>query len=401
LQGEHRDLRTGRTVWEGGGLPLLPRRSLRANIETDVLIVGAGITGAVVADVLTQAGLKVAIVDRRGPVRGSTAASTALLLAEIDTPLTVLAERIGRRDAVRAWLRARRAVHDLTRRAHGISCDWVRRDALYLAGDMLDAGALAKEAEARQGIGFPCEYLGRDQLRRDYGIARDAAIRTRDNAEVDPVRLTSGFLRRALGRGARIFAPVEITDVRPSPRQVMARAGNGFAFKASALVYAAGYELPRLVPRAGHRVVSTWALATAPQPDRLWASRCLIWEASDPYLYMRTTRDGRVLLGGEDEDFSDESARDALTDRKIAALQRKLHALFPALDTTAEFAWAGSFGDSRMGLPTIGPLRGKPNCFAVLGFGGNGITFGMMAAQVLRGYLRGPRDPDSELFAFK
>jgi glycine/D-amino acid oxidase-like deaminating enzyme len=266
---------------------------------------------------------------------------------------------------------------------------------------VLDAQALKKEAEARQGIGWPCEYLGKKELQRAYGIARDGAIRSSDNAEVDPVRLAAGFLRRALARGARIFAPAEITEVRPSPRQVTARARNSFAFKASALIYASGYELPRLVPRAGHRVVSTWAMATTPQPDRLWSSRCLIWEASDPYLYMRSTRDGRVVIGGEDEDFSNEAARDALMGQKIAALGRKLQALFPALDARAEFAWAGSFGDSRTGLPAIGRLRGKPSCFAVLGFGGNGITFAMIAAQLLRGYLRGPRDPDSDLFAFK
>jgi glycine/D-amino acid oxidase-like deaminating enzyme len=401
LQGEHRDLRTGRTVWEAVRLPLLPRSDLRRTIETDILIVGAGITGAIVADVLTQAGFTVAIAERRAPLRGSTVASTALLLGEIDTPLTIMADRIGRRDAARAWLRSRRAVPDLARRADGIACDWAQRDALYLAGDVLDAQALKKEAEARQGIGWPCEYLGKKELQRAYGIARDGAIRSSDNAEVDPVRLAAGFLRRALARGARIFAPAEITEVMPSPRQVTARARNGFAFKASALIYASGYELPRLVPRAGHRVVSTWAMATTPQPDRLWSSRCLIWEASDPYLYMRSTRDGRVVIGGEDEDFSNEAARDALTGRKIAALGRKLQALFPALDARAEFAWAGSFGDSRTGLPAIGRLRGKPSCFAVLGFGGNGITFAMIAAQLLRGYLRGPRDPDSDLFAFK
>jgi glycine/D-amino acid oxidase-like deaminating enzyme len=401
LQGEHRDLRTGRTVWEAVRLPLLPRSDLRRTIETDILIVGAGITGAIVADVLTQAGFTVAIAERRAPLRGSTVASTALLLGEIDTPLTIMADRIGRRDAARAWLRSRRAVPDLARRADGIACDWAQRDALYLAGDVLDAQALKKEAEARQGIGWPCEYLGKKELQRAYGIARDGAIRSSDNAEVDPVRLAAGFLRRALARGARIFAPAEITEVMPSPRQVTARARNGFAFKASALIYASGYELPRLVPRAGHRVVSTWTMATTPQPDRLWSSRCLIWEASDPYLYMRSTRDGRVVIGGEDEDFSNEAARDALTGRKIAALGRKLQALFPALDARAEFAWAGSFGDSRTGLPAIGRLRGKPSCFAVLGFGGNGITFAMIAAQLLRGYLRGPRDPDSDLFAFK
>ena len=47
----------------------------------------------------------------------------------------------------------------------------------------------------------------------------------------------------------------------------------------------------------------------------------MIWEASDPYLYLRTTPDGRILCGGEDEEFSDEAARDALLPRKTATLQ--------------------------------------------------------------------------------
>jgi glycine/D-amino acid oxidase-like deaminating enzyme len=401
VEGEHRDLRSGRTVWESRGLPALPLSSCRGTIETDIIVVGAGITGAVAADVLTETGLKVAIVDRRGPVRGSTAASTALLLVEIDTPLTTLTRRIGRKNAERAWSRSRRSVSDLERRAAGIACDWARRDALYLAGDALDAGELKKEAEARQNIGLSCEFLSEQQLRRQYGVEREAAIRSGDNAEVDPVRLTGGLLRRALARGARIHAPIEIIDVRMSPRQVTARAKNGTRFKASALVYATGYELPRGVSRADNCVVSTWAMATAPQADRLWPSRCLLWEASDRYCYARTTRDGRALIGGEDERLQDEQRRNALIGAKAATLQHKLHRLFPQLDATAEFAWAGSFGESKTGLPTIGPIRGMPRCFAVLGFGGNGITFGMIAAQVLRGYLRGPRDPDADLFDFR
>ena len=50
----------------------------------------------------------------------------------------------------------------------------------------------------------------------------------------------------------------------------------------------------------------------------------MIWEASDPYLYIRTTPDGRVICGGEDEDFADDEKRDALIPRKTATLRRKL-----------------------------------------------------------------------------
>jgi glycine/D-amino acid oxidase-like deaminating enzyme len=107
-----------------------------------------------------------------------------------------------------------------------------------------------------------------------------------------------------------------------------------------------------------------------------------------------------VIAGGEDEDIADEQARDALTGRKIKALQKKLHALLPEIDVTADFAWAGTFGESGTSLPTIGPIPGMPRCYAILGYGGNGITFSMIAAQVLLGYIHGPRDRDGDLFSF-
>jgi glycine/D-amino acid oxidase-like deaminating enzyme len=166
------------------------------------------------------------------------------------------------------------------------------------------------------------------------------------------------------------------------------------------VIFATGYEFPKFVPLKGHRVVSTYALATRPQARRLWPEECLIWEASDPYLYMRTTPDGRVICGGEDEDFSDDAKRDALIPQKTAAIGRKLRRLFPEIDATPAFAWAGAFGASDTGLPLIGEIPGHRGCFAVLGFGGNGITYSRIAADIIRAAIGGKEDPDAGLYEF-
>jgi len=92
--------------------------------------------------------------------------------------------------------------------------------------------------------------------------------------------------------------------------------------------------------------------------------------------------------------------RDALIGEKTAAIQRKLRALLPQIDTEADFAWTGSFGVSDTSMPSIGLIPGKSRSYAVRAFGGNGIVFSMIAAEVLRGFLRGPPDPDADLFAF-
>ena len=109
-------------------------------------------------------------------------------------------------------------------------------------------------------------------------------------------------------------------------------------------------------------------LSQRPQPAAVWENRELIWEASDPYLYVRTTADGRVVVGGEDEDTDDEQHRDAILDAKIEVLQAKAKRLFPSLNVAADFRWAGTFGESANGLPTIGAVPGMPNCYAVMGY---------------------------------
>jgi glycine/D-amino acid oxidase-like deaminating enzyme len=134
-----RDLRTGRSIWESAPAPRVPHRTLDRNIEADVLIIGAGITGAMVADGLADAGLKVVIADKRGPAKGSSTASTALVQHEIDTPLIHLTKKIGKTSAIRAWRRSRLAVDAIAARLDELGLrDARRRAALYLTGNLLN-----------------------------------------------------------------------------------------------------------------------------------------------------------------------------------------------------------------------------------------------------------------------
>src|SRR3546814_3477578 len=71
----HRDLRTGRSIWSARRRPAISSRPLTRDIACDAIVVGAGVSGALIAEALSEAGLTTVIVDRRGPAEGSTAAS--------------------------------------------------------------------------------------------------------------------------------------------------------------------------------------------------------------------------------------------------------------------------------------------------------------------------------------
>src|SRR5690348_7704049 len=148
-----RDLRTGTSVWSVERVPPVPHAKLTTDLTTEVLVVGAGISGAFMAEALSERH-RVTIIDRRGVAKGSTAASTALITSELDVPLTQLARKIGKANAVRAWRRAAIALQAIEARSAflGLADDGrlVRRGSLYLAGDRLGPDELAGEGAARR-----------------------------------------------------------------------------------------------------------------------------------------------------------------------------------------------------------------------------------------------------------
>jgi len=396
------DLRTGRPVWFAYRVPSVHTAKLTRDVKADVAILGMGISGALIAEALTARGHSVVAIDRRGPMKGSTAATTALVQFEIDQPLTTLSGMIGRTKAEQAWRRSRLSIESLAARIQelGIRCGLDRRPSLYLAGNFFGSGELRDEAEARQRAGIHATYLTATQLKEQFGIERAGAILSHGNLTLDPRKLTAGMLRNALMRGARYYAPAEATEISDSKDEVVVATKDGPTITANQVVVATGYELTDIVPAAKHRIISTFAIATRPQPRRLWPDEAFIWEASDPYLYIRATGDGRVICGGEDEDFSDEAHRDELIEAKSARLSQKLARLFPDLDTEPQFAWAGSFGTTTTGLPYIGRVPRHPRVLAVMGYGGNGISYSQVASEVVASAIQGREDSDARLFAF-
>jgi glycine/D-amino acid oxidase-like deaminating enzyme len=148
-------------------------------------------------------------------------------------------------------------------------------------------------------------------------------------------------------------------------------------------------------------VISTWAIASEPgitYPG--WLNDFLVWEGSDPYLYFRCRPGRRIIAGGEDE--ADPLAhKDVMKGRRKAKIiAEKLHAVTSVEMGRPAYSWAAPFGTTNRGLPITDTLVGLKRVHAVLGFGGNGITFSMMAAQILSALIEGHPDPDSDLFRF-
>jgi len=398
-----RDLRTGRPLWADSQGVRLPVRALTAAVEVDVVIVGAGVSGAFMAHELSR-DMSIAVIDRRGPIRGSTLASTAMLQWELDLPLIALADQIGAAKAVRVYKRSHAAVAELVAlvRRERIACGLKAKSSLYLAGDVHGWRALRQETSRRADLGFDSVFLDHAALDERFGLDRTGAILSAGSASADPARLAAGLLRRASANGARIFAPVEAAGVLRGRETVTVVTDAGVELRARQVVFCCGYEFPEGVPIDGAKVISTWAIASQPMTQApAWLDDCLVWEASDPYLYCRTSGDGRLIVGGEDEASSARHQDPKALAAKTRAIVAKITTLIPRLDVKVDYAWAGAFGESATSMPLIGAVPDMPRAYAVMGFGGNGITYSMIASRIVGAAIRGRLDPEADLFAFE
>jgi len=79
-------------------------------------------------------------------------------------------------------------------------------------------------------------------------------------------------------------------------------------------------------------------------------------------------------------------------------LEKQLAKWLPTLTTETAFMWAGTFGETRDGLPYIGPMADCPQALYALGYGANGITFGAVAAKIVAELCLGRANDDARLF---
>jgi glycine/D-amino acid oxidase-like deaminating enzyme len=172
-------------------------------------------------------------------------------------------------------------------------------------------------------------------LQERFGIARAGAILSPGNLALDPRQLTAGLLLCAIERGARCHAPTKATIIEAGHLGRARHPRHGLRTDG-----ARPHEGARGDLDLGDRHASAAARALAGGGADLGVFRL-------PLSYLRTSREGRIICGGEDEDFADDDARDALIPTKTARLSAKLARLFPSVDPRPEFAWTGAFGTDR------------------------------------------------------
>ncbi|WP_404473374.1 FAD-binding oxidoreductase [Vreelandella venusta] len=399
------DLKSGYPFWavKNGLLTAFPQ--LTRNHEGEVVIIGGGITGALIADTLSRHGHHVVVIERRDVGWGSSAASTALLQYEIDTHMVDLAEQYGEASAVMAYQACADAILTLESLAAELgNVAFERHQSLYYASSEEDVAALKSELALRQQHGFDVTWLEREDVLSTYGFEAPGAILSGLAASIDPYQMAYQLFDKVVGRGGEVYDRTQVEHIAPSEQGVEITLTNGASLRCQQVIIAAGYESQNWLPESVAVNRSSYAFVTDPLADEALGRlrHTLVWESARPYLYMRATQDGRLLVGGDDDDEDLPERRDASVIKKAQGLAAKIETLWPSLEINPTFSWAGTFAETSDGLPYFGPHASLgPRVHFALAYGGNGITYSVVGAELLRALIEGNDHPLAELYSFQ
>lgn len=398
------NVKTGSLFW----VNTLPSPSsypkLTKDVQCDVLIIGGGEAGSLCSFYLVNSGVDTVLVDKRQVAHGSSSANTGLLQFANDKSLTSMINTFGEDRGARFYWMCKQAVEELQHITTQLelSPDYIQRSSLYYASQPEDVQSLQTEYNWLSKYGFPVTLLQSDEIKERYSFSKPAALYSEGDGEFNPFKLVHSLLQHAHKKGMSIYAETEIIHHALEGSTLVFYTAEGNCIRCKKAIFATGYETQQIKRNKTVMLSSSYALVTKPLPSFTgWYERSLIWETARPYLYLRTTVDNRIVAGGLDIDSFDEQERDFHLQHKAKLLLEQVQSLFPGIpDMHIEYSWAATFGETHDGLPLIGTQPDFPQCYFLLGYGGNGTVSTMVGAQIIHDLIIKGFHTDAHLVAF-
>jgi glycine/D-amino acid oxidase-like deaminating enzyme/nitrite reductase/ring-hydroxylating ferredoxin subunit len=369
---------------------------LQRNINVDVIVVGAGVTGITTAYLLRKAGSTVALIERERVASIDTGHTTAHLTYITDVELQELVRNFGEDHAQAAWDAGAAAIDEIERivREESIECEFTRVPAyvhVRVGGSARkEASSLEKEAHLAAKLGFDAAYLDSAPY---FNLP---AVRFANQAKFHPRKYLRSLVEKIPGNGSQVFEKSAAVEFDAQKRRVKVNR-NWISF--DRVVMATNNPLVGLASIVSATLLQTklslytsYALSGRLPSDTV--PEALFWDTREPYDYLRIDRHrgfDYLIYGGEDH----KTGQKKETKRAYVRLWRRLKKIIP--EARVDHRWSGQIISTPDGLPYIG--ENAEHQFVATGYCGNGITFGTVAAMMARDWIAGRKNPWTDLFA--
>ncbi|WP_058301154.1 FAD-dependent oxidoreductase [Gorillibacterium timonense] len=366
--------------------------ALTETIETEIAVIGGGITGITTAYLLAKEGRTVVLATSGRLIGGTTGYTTAKVTAQHDLIYDDSIRQFGTEKAGLHY-RANQGALEFMRslvEQEAIACDWASEAAYVYATTASGAEKIRKEYEAYEKLAIPGAVVAELPL----PVSIQNAIEMKDQARFHPVPYLVHLVKEFVRLGGRVFEHTMVDTVEEGePTRAKIRDGVEIVCRdlvscAHFPVFESGFYFARL------HAETSYVLA-ARVPGELLPGMYI--SADEPKRSVRSVEYGGerlLLIGGE----SHKTGQSSCTIKHYEALEAWARERFGAEEFP--YRWSSNDFVTTDKLPYIGRIgTGKSHGYVATGFRKWGMTTGTAAALLLRDMLTGRSNPYEELYS--
>lgn len=380
--------------------------SLNSNQKCDVVVIGGGIAGCLTTYYLSQYNINTILLEKNLIAHGNTAANPSVLQYDAGTELYELINLIGKKKAVIAYKLYQKSIDDIENILYNLKqyCDFKRMDSIYLCSNPCSKNNFKKEFELRKKFDFNIEYMCKNEIENKFSFSYPYGIYSKNyDCILDPFKFSHALLKAASLKNTKIYENTSVISYDYYSNNIKVNTLNNFHINCKKIVFANGYTAYNLIKdKPLIKLKTTYSIATNPLSNySSWYNNCLVHESSTPNFYVRPSADNRLLAGGFDYKFNDNTSSKISLENEAFIILEKLKSILPHMqDLKIDYFWSTTWGETKDSLPYIGEHPKFPKCYFNPGFHRNGILYSLIGAQIIKDLILYNNNPNAEMFSF-
>lgn len=392
---------TNDTYWDSINKNYKTYPKITSDKNCDVVIIGGGISGCLTCYYLSQYNINCILLEKNSIGSGNTRANSGLLKSTLNTNISKLISLIGKKKAARIYKLCQKSVDDIENILYNLNnqCNFEKRNMLYLCSNSKYKSTMIKDHEVLKNLSFDVKFMNQEEIEKKFPFTAPCAIYSKNCAQLDPLKFCHILLKRCLKKNAKIYENTGLLNFDYYTNNIKIKTNNNFYIKCKKIIFASGVSSYNLLKNNfSFNLHTSYSIVTSQIKNlEKWLSKSVVLEANYPYLFLRSTPDNRILIGGLDNNNQFNSIK--TLDEKTLIIKENLKSMLPNVDDfNINFKWASTFVENDNNLPVIGKYYKYPNCYFNLNSGKNGILFSIIGAQIIKDLILYNNTPDEEIF---
>ncbi len=372
-------------------------QSLKENVDTDICIIGGGLTGLNLAYNLRKYNIKTILIEKDRICKSTSGNSTAKITSQHGLIYKYLADSKGIDFAKKYYKANEKAIGNIANiiKNENIDCDFEYQPSYVFTENISDIQKIKEEASIVNKFGGKAEYLEAKDIEISNLVKTIAGVKFENQAYFNPYKYANALAKICSNSQIHIYEKTKAVDVIDEENGYSIKTENGCEIKTKYLIITTKYPIVNIPGFYFLKMYQSTSYGIGMKTkQKVFNGMYINSEKPTISLRMAKDKDGYILIvvgsdykTGEEKDLSNSYTR----------LEKIAREIYPKGEI--KYHWNTEDCITLDKIPYIGEFsKVWKNCYVATGFNKWGMTTSKIAADIIIDKIMGFENEYEKVF---